>query len=710
VPVRDGVQPRRQAVDTRNHAADVPAPQRRRLAARALPAFVLAVLAVASVTAYGFATRVVDEQERRLLDQRAVEVEAVLTNLVGALQSSLRVLGTVGAAGSDAAPSLFAEAAAPLVAGPTAAVGVAVDEGPSMRVVAAAGDAPAVGTLLDGVRDALGRRALARRALVADLVVTGDARRIVLAMPAGPPGAVAYAETRVDPTTPVASAPSSPFRDVAVAVYAGPDADPARLVLTTERDVPLAGDVERREVAIGADRWLLAVRARSPLVGSLAHDLPWILLGFGLTAAVLVAVIVATLARRRAYALALVARRTEELQRAFAELRDAREAAEEANRSKSEFLSRMSHELRTPLNAVLGFAQLLELGSLTPEQRESVGQILKAGRHLLDLINEVLDIARIEAGRLVLSPEAVAVRDLVDETVELVRPIADQQGVQVVAADARAADGYVFADRQRAKQVLLNLLSNGVKYNRPRGTVAVTCADTGRSRLRLCVSDTGVGIPAERLGLLFTPFERLGAEQTAVEGTGIGLALSQRLAQAMGGVVGVESELGKGSTFWLELPQVEGPVERFERLDRVDSAPAPRSRARETVLYVEDNVSNLRLIERVVQVRGDVEVVAAMQGRLGLELAREHRPALVLLDLHLPDMPGEEVLRRLREDPATASTPVVIVSADATPGHVQRLLTAGASAYVTKPVDVRDLLAVLDDLLGEAGGSGDARE
>ena len=262
--------------------------------------------------------------------------------------------------------------------------------------------------------------------------------------------------------------------------------------------------------------------------------------------------------------------------------REAQEAAEAANRSKSQFLSRMSHELRTPLNAVLGFGQLLEMGSLDAAQRDSVEHILKGGRHLLDLINEVLDISRIEAGELSLSPEPVLAAELIRESVDLIRPLAEQRGLQLAVGGSGDCDGYLFADRQRLKQVLLNLLANAVKYNRAGGAVAVSCELPSETRMRISVIDTGMGIAAERLGLLFAPFERLGAEQTGEEGTGIGLALSKRLTEAMGGTLEATSTLGQGSTFTVELPRVEGPVERYQRLNGGGGAgePATAGRAR----------------------------------------------------------------------------------------------------------------------------------
>jgi CheY-like chemotaxis protein len=359
----------------------------------------------------------------------------------------------------------------------------------------------------------------------------------------------------------------------------------------------------------------------------------------------------------------------------------------------------MSHELRTPLNAVLGFGQLLEVDNLSDDQHDSVNHILKAGRHLLDLINEVLDISRIEAGELALSPEPVLVSDLIQEAVDLMRPAVDQRGIQVVVDRSGICDCYVFADRQRGKQILLNLLSNAVKYNRTRGTIALTCQQQNDARISISVADTGHGIAAERLGLLFVPFERLGAEGTDVEGTGIGLALSKRLAEAMGGTIGATSSLGQGSVFSLELPRVEGPVERYERLNGGAHTTVAAAALRHRVLHIEDNLSNLKLVERIFAQRPDVEVIAALHGSLGLELAREHDPALILLDLHLPDIGGEQVLQRLRDDPVTASIPVVIVSADATSGQIQRLLASGASSYITKPIDVRELLSIFEQTI-----------
>lgn len=395
-------------------------------------------------------------------------------------------------------------------------------------------------------------------------------------------------------------------------------------------------------------------------------------------------------------------------------LRQAKEEAEQANHAKSDFLSRMSHELRTPLNAILGFAQVLEMDGLNPDQRESVNHILKGGRHLLELINEVLDISRIETGRLAISLEPVDVNEVMQEAVDLIGSLAAVHNIRLHEVSCHH---YVLADRQRLKQVLLNLISNAVKYNSVAGSVTVTCVVAGdnepsddapsgehTARLRLSVSDTGAGIPPENLNRLFNPFERLGAEKSGIEGTGIGLALSKRLVELMNGVIGVQSTPGQGSTFWLELPLVETPA--AETPDAASGAEVNGNlrRAERTILYVEDNLPNLRLIERILARRDGIELISAMQGRIGLDLAREHQPNLILLDLHLPDINGDEFLRQLQADRHTSHIPVVMLSADATPGQIERLLKppeghSGARAYLTKPLDVRRFLDVLDETL-----------
>jgi signal transduction histidine kinase/CheY-like chemotaxis protein len=571
-------------------------------------------------------------------------------------------------------------------------------------VIAKAGK-EVVGRTITGSEATLLLRASLTHGLVTGIIDSGDKRELAIATSA-PDGLVIIYESKIQTTKVATPAAGSPFSDVNIALYASSRATPSSLVVVSGA-IP-SGEVDRQFLTVGNDRWLLLTGAKQPLVGLIAVWSVWVTLLVGLVTALLVTALVEGLARRRTYALGLVQVRTAQLEGALSERgrlqeaeRRAREEAEKANQDKNHFISRMSHELRTPLNAVIGFGQLLKLDELTDDQRDSVDHILKGGQHLLTLINEVLDIARIETGDLALSSEPVLVSDALNDVLGLIRPLATQRTIHLIGGRDAACSEYVLADRHRLQQVLLNLLSNAVKYNRLGGTVAVSCEPSSSTRLRIKVSDTGNGIPQEQLGRLFTPFERLGAERSEIEGTGIGLSLSRQLAEAMGGFLGVETVVGEGSTFWVELPLVEGPVDRYERLNtrsRSERDGAP-SESRRTVLYIEDNLANVTLVQRIVAQREGVEIIPAMQGRLGLELAREHLPALVLLDLHLPDISGDEVLQRLRDDPVTAKIPVVIVSADATPGQIQRLLNAGALAYLTKPIDVAELLGMLDDHL-----------
>jgi PAS domain S-box-containing protein len=370
----------------------------------------------------------------------------------------------------------------------------------------------------------------------------------------------------------------------------------------------------------------------------------------------------------------------------------ARAEAERANQAKSEFLSRMSHELRTPLNAVIGFGQLLELDELDPGQRESVAQILKGGRHLLGLINEVLDISRIESGNMSLSVEPVHLGSVLAEALSLMRPLADEAEVRLSGDPNSPADLHVLADQQRLMQVLINVLSNAVKYNRRDGQISVRCRDLAAGRVEVAVADTGRGIAAEQLERLFRPFDRLGAERTEVEGTGLGLSLSLGLMEAMGGTIKAESEPGAGTTVRVQLAAAEAPKHDAEACSVASAATDGPSREPQTVLYIEDNVSNLKLVDGILERLPEVRLISAMHGKLGIELARQHRPDLILLDLHLPDLHGREVLDQLKRDPATAVIPVVVLSADATSTQVERLCAAGAADCTTKPIDVEWLL------------------
>jgi nitrogen-specific signal transduction histidine kinase/CheY-like chemotaxis protein len=397
---------------------------------------------------------------------------------------------------------------------------------------------------------------------------------------------------------------------------------------------------------------------------------------------------------------------------AAAELRVARDVAEEASQAKSEYLSRMSHELRTPLTAILGYSDLLEMREPRDDQTEAISAVQEASGHLLSLVNDVLDIARIEAGRETFSLEPVALEAIVEECVRLVAPSALSHHNKVSRVLGDCANTYVLADRQRLVQALLNLLSNAVKYSgdgahifveASRGSSVDTAdlvngsAAPSGEWIRLAVRDTGPGFGAEEKARLFQPFERLGAERTPVPGTGLGLALTRKLVEGMDGTIGVESEPGVGSTFWIRLPRsVAAPKPRVRRKQLVA---IPVLAYQRTVLYVEDNLATIGLMEEVFSMRPQIHLLTAMQGGLTLELAREHHPDLIVLDQHLPDMSGDQVLAQLRADPRTAGIPVVMCSADATERRRRQLLDAGAYAYLTKPVKVQHFLRMLDEVL-----------
>ena len=379
-------------------------------------------------------------------------------------------------------------------------------------------------------------------------------------------------------------------------------------------------------------------------------------------------------------------------------LERAKTEAVQANVAKSEFMSRMSHELRTPLNSVLGFAQILQMEMESPSELEMIGYIVKSGGYLLELINEVLDISRVESGAIGVSLELVALDALVAECLAMVSSDASAAGVGII--DECEAIGVVRGDRKHLTQVLVNLLSNAIKYNHPGGTVTLT-GDEHAGRVRLRVTDTGVGVAPELHERLFAPFDRLDAESRGIEGTGLGLALSKGLMEAIGGSLGVESEPGVGSTFWIELPLATTSTNFTDVDSDVTMTPSSNAPRSATVLYVEDNVGNVRLLERLMVHRPNVRLVTSLQGGLGFELAQQHRPDLILLDVHMPDLSGYEVLERLRADPRTASIPVVMLSADASHEQIQRFRDAGARDYLTKPLDLQNFLSQLDAYLRE---------
>ena len=386
-------------------------------------------------------------------------------------------------------------------------------------------------------------------------------------------------------------------------------------------------------------------------------------------------------------------------------LTNATAVAEKANLAKSDFLSSMSHELRSPLNAILGFAQLMESDSPppTPAQGESIIQILNAGWYLLELINEILDLATIESGKLSMSIEPVSLNDLLRECHSMIEPLAQRRGIRMTFPRGDASF-CVNADRTRFKQVLINLLSNAIKYNRVAGSVAVECtANSASGGVRVTVTDTGAGLPPEKLAQLFQPFNRLGQEVNGVEGTGIGLVVSKRLVELMEGVIGVESSMGVGSVFWVELPStapivLPPPVENTTAAEQAAETPA----GVHTILYVEDNPANLQLVERLISRRKDIRLLSAMDGNLGVELARACLPDVILMDINLPGISGIEALKILREDKTTAHIPVVALSANAMPRDIQKGLDAGFFRYLTKPIKVSELMDTLNGALALA--------
>ncbi|MEI7812860.1 MAG: ATP-binding protein, partial [Ignavibacteria bacterium] len=391
------------------------------------------------------------------------------------------------------------------------------------------------------------------------------------------------------------------------------------------------------------------------------------------------------------------------------ELVKAKAEAERANIAKSEFLSRMSHELRTPMNSILGFAQLMDMGELIPAHKKGVNQILKSGKHLLALINEVLDIAKIESGQITISSEPVEIYGIILEAIDIVHNLAESNRVDIKSENLIAQKLYVEADNQRLKQVLLNLINNAVKYNQKGGSVKIQCTvqKSGNSVkdgekingnvIRISVIDTGKGISQEFMNKLFNPFERIGSEQTKTEGTGLGLAISKKLIEAMSGRIGVDSEAGKGSIFWIELPQAEGQENRYEGISESTKQGTKITQEIEAILYIEDNLSNIQLVEQILEThRPLIKLIATTYGNNAVQFAIDYKPGLILLDLDLPDIHGSRVIKLLQADPKTAEIPIIIISADIITKQINQLMDAGAKDYLMKPIDVGQFLKIVD--------------
>jgi PAS domain S-box-containing protein len=394
------------------------------------------------------------------------------------------------------------------------------------------------------------------------------------------------------------------------------------------------------------------------------------------------------------------------LQEKNVELEKARAVAEKANLAKSEFLSSMSHELRSPLNAILGFGQLMDSESPppSPTQRESIAQILQAGWHLLKLINEILDLAKVESRQIPLSREAVSLGEVMLECQGMIEPQAQQRGIRMTFPRFDIPY-FVMADRTRVKQVIINLLSNAIKYNLPQGAVETTCTMGSHGRIRVGMRDTGAGLSPLELAQLFQPFNRLGQEAGGEEGTGIGLVVAKRLIELMGGVIGAESTVGQGSLFWFELMADEEPHLAINHLDAaaVGQPSVPRPDRLYTLLYVEDNPANLQLVEQIIARHADIHLLTAVNGKNGIDMARASLPDVILMDINLPGMDGFEALKVLNADPATAHIPVIAISANAMPQDIDRGMKAGFFRYITKPIKVDEFMAALDVALEFAG-------
>ena len=390
---------------------------------------------------------------------------------------------------------------------------------------------------------------------------------------------------------------------------------------------------------------------------------------------------------------------------------EARKDAEAANAAKDNFLSRMSHELRTPLNSIIGFSKIIEMGAVSEKHASNAKRIGHAGKHLLNLINEVLEYTTIEANEVYLSIKGVEIEPIINEVIALVAPLAEERGIEIILHSKGPMNARALVDRQHCLQALLNVVSNAIKYNRPHGTVSILSSTTSSGRICIEVKDNGFGISQDKLCRLFTPLDRLDADvnHPEIQGTGLGLSITKKLVQAVGGEISVHSEVGIGSIFTMMFDQVQGDHPSAEQSNEIQKQDAALKQSPPIgggvhtlkVLYVEDNQDNVALVEQIIEFREGVTLIVAIQGGQGIDLALQHRPDIIFLDYHLPDINGDEVLRRLRGDERTRSIPIYMVSADAMPEQVKRLKELGVQGYLTKPLDVERFLAVIDEKLLE---------
>jgi CheY-like chemotaxis protein len=377
----------------------------------------------------------------------------------------------------------------------------------------------------------------------------------------------------------------------------------------------------------------------------------------------------------------------------------AKEEAEKASNAKSEFLSSMSHELRTPLNAILGFGQLLELDAKDEDKKKYVREIICAGDHLLHLINDILDLSAIESGKLLLLVEDVSLKDIFMECLSLMMPLAEKRNIQIITPYTQCISCHVQADYMRLKQVLLNLISNAVKYNREGGSISINCKTYSDNKVRLIVTDTGIGMSDSQLQQLFQKFNRVGAEQTDVEGTGIGLVITERLVELMGGAIGVESQKGKGTSFWIELNKSEDPElnnieEDKELIDLINLNNTEVTNKK--ILYIDDNELNLEFVSYTMEYHSPHNLITATNGQVGLNLAMTQQPELILLDINLPGENGYAILKRLQQNEETKTIPVIAVTANVMKNDIEKGLKAGFVDYITKPIKIKKMLDTIN--------------